>query len=157
MEIKPDYGCDSGLFFDPAKPVSVSSDVGLLPGGGMVGIYGERLTGVGGRGAHTARWRRGRRWSRGWWKPRRRRSGRAAAGGNRGGAAAAAGAAAPATPPPPPVVGGIASGVDANGDGCMDEGVEERRWNALRVRFVGEGRTSPCGSTYQKITTSRHG
>jgi hypothetical protein len=48
MEVKPDYGCDSGLFFrtDPdGGGYQVMLD--YLPGGTMVaGIYGERLTGV---------------------------------------------------------------------------------------------------------------
>jgi hypothetical protein len=48
MEVKPDWGCDSGLFFwtDPdGGGYQVMLD--YLPGGTMVaGIYGERLTGV---------------------------------------------------------------------------------------------------------------
>lgn len=48
MEVKPDFGCDSGLFLrtDPdGGGYQVMLD--YLPGGTMVaGIYGERLTGV---------------------------------------------------------------------------------------------------------------
>jgi len=56
MEIKPDWGCDSGLFLrssEAGEAYQVTLD--YLPGGGMGGIYGERLTGVGGgRGAGGA-------------------------------------------------------------------------------------------------------
>lgn len=56
MEIKPDWGCDSGLFLrssEAGEAYQVTLD--YLPGGGMGGIYGERLTGVsgGGRGAEN--------------------------------------------------------------------------------------------------------
>jgi hypothetical protein len=48
MEVKPDWGCDSGLFFwtdEDGGGYQVMLD--YLPGGTMVaGIYGERLTGV---------------------------------------------------------------------------------------------------------------
>jgi hypothetical protein len=58
MEIKPDWGCDSGLFLrssEAGEAYQVTLD--YLPGGGMGGIYGERLTGVsgGGRAACRAR------------------------------------------------------------------------------------------------------
>jgi hypothetical protein len=49
MEVKPDWGCDSGLFLrssEAGEAYQVTLD--YLPGGGMGGIYGERLTGVGG-------------------------------------------------------------------------------------------------------------
>jgi hypothetical protein len=56
MEIKPDWGCDSGLFLrssEAGEAYQVTLD--YLPNGGMGGIYGERLTGVsgGGRGGET--------------------------------------------------------------------------------------------------------
>jgi hypothetical protein len=47
MEIKPDWGCDSGLFLrssEAGEAYQVTLD--YLPGGGMGGIYGERLTGL---------------------------------------------------------------------------------------------------------------
>ena len=47
MEIKPDWGCDSGLFLrssEAGEAYQVTLD--YLPGGGMGGIYGERLKGV---------------------------------------------------------------------------------------------------------------
>ena len=47
MEVKPDWGCDSGLFLrssEAGEAYQVTLD--YLPGGGMGGIYGERLKGV---------------------------------------------------------------------------------------------------------------
>jgi hypothetical protein len=47
MEVKPDWGCDSGLFLrssEAGEAYQVTLD--YLPGGGMGGIYGERLEGV---------------------------------------------------------------------------------------------------------------
>jgi hypothetical protein len=55
MEVKPDWGCDSGLFLrssEAGEAYQVTLD--YLPGGAMGGIYGERLTGVAsGRGARA--------------------------------------------------------------------------------------------------------
>jgi hypothetical protein len=48
LEIKPDWGCDGGLFLrssEAGEAYQVTLD--YLPGGSMGGIYGERLTGVG--------------------------------------------------------------------------------------------------------------
>jgi hypothetical protein len=113
VEVKPDYGCDSGLFFrssEAGEAYQVTMD--YLPGGGMGGIYGERLTGVGGRGnAH----------------------------GPGRGAAATTPPVAPATPPPPPVVGGIPLGsTTAQGTAAWMKAWKREDWNAVRVRFVGE-------------------
>lgn len=75
MEIKPDWGCDSGLFLrssEAGEAYQVTLD--YLPGGGMGGIYGERLTGVsgGGRGAENStaeqRAERARQRNAGWQK-----------------------------------------------------------------------------------------
>jgi 3-keto-disaccharide hydrolase len=55
MEIKPDWGCDSGLFLrssEAGEAYQVTLD--YLPGGGMGNIYGEGLTGVQGGGAAAA-------------------------------------------------------------------------------------------------------
>ena len=52
MEVKPDWGNDSGLFLranEAGQTYQVTLD--YLPGGGMGGIYGERLEGVTGAGA----------------------------------------------------------------------------------------------------------
>ena len=55
MEVKPDWGCDSGLFLrssEAGEAYQVTLD--YLPGGMMGGIYGERLSGVGGESARGA-------------------------------------------------------------------------------------------------------
>ena len=47
IEVKPDWGCDSGLFLrssEAGEAYQVTLD--YLPGGGMGGIYGEGLRGV---------------------------------------------------------------------------------------------------------------
>jgi hypothetical protein len=47
MEVKPDWGCDSGLFLrasEAGEAYQVMLD--YLPGGNLGGIYGERLEGV---------------------------------------------------------------------------------------------------------------
>ena len=47
MEVKPDWGCDSGLFFhvnEAGAGYQVMLD--YLPGGNLGGIYGERIEGV---------------------------------------------------------------------------------------------------------------
>ena len=115
MEVKPDYGCDSGLFFrssEAGEAYQVTLD--YLPGGGMGGIYGERLQGVGGRG-------------------------NAARAGGAGGRGATAATPAPATPPPPPVVGGIPLGsTTPTGTAAWMKAWKREDWNAIRVRFVGE-------------------
>jgi hypothetical protein len=56
MEVKPDWGCDSGLFLrssEAGEAYQVTLD--YLPGGTMGGIYGERLEGVQGFGVAGAK------------------------------------------------------------------------------------------------------
>ena len=117
IEVKPDYGCDSGLFLrssEAGEAYQVTLD--YLPGGGMGGVYGERLQGVGGRG-------------------RGARANQPAAGA----AGAARGAAPAATPQPPPVVGGIPLGSTTPiGEGAWMKAWKREDWNKIRVRFVGE-------------------
>jgi hypothetical protein len=51
MEVKPDWGCDSGLFLrssEAGEAYQVTLD--YLPGGAMGGIYGENLKDVAGMG-----------------------------------------------------------------------------------------------------------
>jgi hypothetical protein len=70
MEIKPDWGCDSGLFLrssEAGEAYQVTLD--YLPGGGMGGIYGERLTGVSGGRAES--WQKA--WKREEWNSVRAR------------------------------------------------------------------------------------
>ena len=53
LEVKPDWGCDSGLFFrsnEAGDAYQVTMD--YLPGGSIGGIYGEGLQGVNGRGGN---------------------------------------------------------------------------------------------------------
>lgn len=55
MEVKPDWGCDSGLFFrsnEAGDAYQVTMD--YLPAGSIGGIYGEGLQGVNGRGGNPA-------------------------------------------------------------------------------------------------------
>jgi hypothetical protein len=116
MEVRPDYGCDSGLFLrstEAGEAYQVTLD--YLPGGGMGGIYGERLTGVGGRGNAPGAGRGN------------------APGGERGTAPA------PATPPPPPVVGGIPLGsTTPQGTAAWMKVWKREDWNSVRARFVGD-------------------
>jgi hypothetical protein len=52
LEVKPDWGCDSGLFLrssEAGEAYQVTLD--YLPGGGLGGIYGEQLKGVAAAGA----------------------------------------------------------------------------------------------------------
>ena len=118
VEVKPDYGCDSGLFLrssEAGEAYQVTMD--YLPGGGMGGIYGERLEGVGGRGRGAAAGRRG------------------ADAGNRGGRAAGQ----PAAPGPPPVVGGIPLGSSTpQGEAAWMKAWKREDWNAVRVRIAGD-------------------
>ena len=62
MEIKPDWGCDSGLFLrsnEAGDAYQVTLD--YLAGGGMGGIYGEGLKGVQNAGTPSRKSKRGRR------------------------------------------------------------------------------------------------
>ncbi len=54
MEVKPDWGCDSGLFLrsnEAGQAYQVMLD--YLPDGSIGGVYGERLEGVGARNSGT--------------------------------------------------------------------------------------------------------
>ncbi len=127
MEVKPDYGCDSGLFFrssEAGEAYQITMD--YLPGGSIGGIYGERLQGVGGRGTAPAAGNRGA----------------GAAGTGAAAQAQAAGAArgaAPQAPAAPPVVGGIPlGGTTAVGEAPWMKAWKREEWNKVRVRFVGD-------------------
>jgi hypothetical protein len=131
LEVKPDYGCDSGLFLrsnEAGDAYQVTMD--YLPGGSIGGIYGEGLQGVGGRGTPAARGTQA-----------------AAAGANRGGAGGAAAAApnqqaggrganASATPS---VAGGIPlGGSTAQGEAPWMKVWKREDWNKVRVRIAGD-------------------
>jgi hypothetical protein len=111
LEIKPDWGCDSGLFLrstEAGEAYQVTLD--YLPGGGMGGIYGEALTGVGQPVGGAAR----------------------TGGAGRGGRAAGA-------PAPPPVVGGIPLGSTTPiGDAPWMKVWKREDWNTVRARITGD-------------------
>ncbi len=133
MEVKPDWGCDSGIFLrstESGAAYQVTMD--FLPNGGMGNVIGEGgLTGVGGRG---------------------RGAGRAAtppaagAAAGAGGAAGAARGAAPATPAPTQAArqGGAPAGPPPGfGEGNQATAAwvkawKRDDWNTVRVRMTGE-------------------
>jgi hypothetical protein len=108
MEVKPDYGCDSGLFLrsnEAGDAYQVTLD--YLPGGGMGGIYGEGLTGVGGRGNAPA-------------------------------AARGAAPAPATPPPPPAVGGIPLGSTTPQGTAAWMKVWKREDWNSVRARFVGD-------------------
>jgi hypothetical protein len=139
MEVKPDWGCDSGIFLrstESGAAYQVTMD--FLPNGGMGNVIGEGgLTGVGGRGRGGARGA----------APTGAAGAPAAAA--TGAAAPAAGAAAPGAPPAAPGAGQPAGqGAAAGPPPAFGEGNQAGRpwvkawkrddWNAVRVRMEGE-------------------
>jgi 3-keto-disaccharide hydrolase len=124
MEVKPDWGCDSGIFLrstESGAAYQVTMD--FLPNGGMGAVIGEGgMTGVGGRGRANA--------------PAAGSAGRAAAPAAappqpNASAPAARGAAAPQGPPP-----GFGQGNQA--DRPWVKVWKRDDWNAVRVRMEGE-------------------
>jgi 3-keto-disaccharide hydrolase len=131
MEVKPDYGCDSGLFFrsnEAGDAYQVTMD--YLPGGSIGGIYGEGLEGVGARGGAAAA------------------ANPAGADRGRGAAVGASGNAVPAAPsgnrgaaaaPESQVAGGIPLGSRTpQGDAPWMKAWKREDWNKVRVRFAGD-------------------
>lgn len=114
MEVKPDYGCDSGVFFrctEAGHAYQVTMD--YLPGGSMGSLILEGITVPvrGGAGASGA----GRGGAAGV-------SGRG--GGGRGG---------------PPVVGGIPLGsTTPNGEAAWMKVWKREAWNSFRLRVEGD-------------------
>lgn len=112
MEAKPDYGCDSGVFFrstEAGHAYQVTMD--YLPGGSMGALILEQIT-VPGRGGVGASGRGGAAAA----------SGRG--GGGRGG---------------PPVVGGIPLGsTTPNGEGAWMKVWKREAWNSVRIRVEGD-------------------
>jgi hypothetical protein len=108
MEVKPDYGCDSGLFLrsnEAGDAYQVTLD--YLPGGGMGGIYGEGLTGVGGRSNAPA-------------------------------ARGAAPAAPSTPLPPPVVGGIPLGSTTPQGTAAWMKVWKREDWNTVRARFAGD-------------------
>lgn len=112
MEAKPDYGCDSGVFFrstEAGHAYQVTMD--YLPGGSMGALILEQIT-VPGRGGVGASGRGGPAGA----------SGRG--GGGRGG---------------PPVVGGIPLGsTTPNGEAAWMKVWKREAWNSVRIRVEGD-------------------
>jgi len=70
LEMKPDFGCDSGLFLrSTEKGEAYQVTLDYLPGGSMGGTYGEALQGV--RGAQALDWEKN--WKKGEWNTIRAR------------------------------------------------------------------------------------
>jgi hypothetical protein len=127
MEVKPDYGCDSGLFFrsnEAGDAYQVTMD--YLAGGSIGGIYGEGLEGVGARATAPGPAAGGP-------------AARGAAAGPTGTAVPAAPARGGAAPAAPEVAGGIPLGsTTAQGDAPWMKAWKREDWNKVRVRMVGE-------------------
>jgi hypothetical protein len=135
MEVKPDWGCDSGIFLrstESGAAYQVTMD--FLPNGSMGNVIGEGgLTGVGGRGRGGARGA----------VP----AGATAAAGGAAGRGAAASGAAPAATAAAPGQGGGRSATAGPPPGFGEGNQAERPWvkawkrddwNAIRVRMEGE-------------------
>lgn len=133
MEVKPDYGCDSGLFFrsnEAGQAYQVTMD--YLLGGSIGGIYGEGLEGVNGRGNAAGR---GAQASAAGASAAQRGAdpgaGASPAGSQAGGATTA--------PAVPPVVGGMPlGGTVAQGESPWMKAWKREDWNKVRVRIVGD-------------------
>jgi hypothetical protein len=123
MEVKPDWGCDSGIFLrstESGAAYQVTMD--FLPNGGMGSVIGEGgMTGVGGRGRGGA--------------PPAAGAGRAAppAAGAQAGATPAARGAAPTPQGSPP---GFGQGNQT--DRPWVKVWKRDDWNTVRVRMEGE-------------------
>jgi hypothetical protein len=114
MEVKPDWGCDSGLFLrtdEAGNAYQVTLD--YLAGGSLGNMYGEGLQGVTNANAPA---------------PAAGRGNAAAAGRGRQGGAA------PAQPPP----GGIPLGMTTPvGDAAWTKVWKREDWNSIRARIEG--------------------
>jgi hypothetical protein len=126
MEARPDYGCDSGVFFrstEAGHAYQITMD--YLPGGSMGSLILEGISGGGGNRGATP--------------------GAAGRGAGRGGAAAPAGNAPAAAGRAgggrggPPVVGGIPLGMTTPiGDAPWMKVWKREAWNTIRIRVEGD-------------------
>ncbi len=118
MEVKPDWGCDSGLFLrsdQAGNAYQVTLD--YLPGGSLGSMYGEGLTGVG-QAANASRGRSAGAAGRG----------NGAAGGRQGGSVTVQ-----------TVVGGIPLGqTQPIGDAPWMKVWKREEWNTVRARIEGD-------------------
>jgi 3-keto-disaccharide hydrolase len=128
MEVKPDWGCDSGLFLrsdEAGNAYQVTLD--YLPGGSLGSIYGEGLTGVGSANAANGN------------APGRGQGGQNAAGRQGGNAAAGGRGGQNASVNTETVVGGIPLGQTQPVGGSPWMKVWKREeWNTVRARIEGD-------------------
>lgn len=114
MEVKPDYGCDSGIFFrstEAGHAYQITMD--YLPGGSMGSLITEALP-TAGRGG-------------------------AAAGSGRGGAFGGSGAGRAGAGRGPAVIGGIPLGSSTpNGENAWMKVWKREAWNTIRARVEGD-------------------
>jgi hypothetical protein len=143
MEVKPDYGCDSGIFFrstESGHAYQITMD--YLPGGSMGRLITETINGAGGTDRAAILAMKGLPPSA---TPAAASTGTAAPAGARAGAPAApaapaAGARAGAPPAPrTPVVAGIPLGQTAAvGEDSWMKVWKREAWNTIRVRVEGD-------------------
>jgi hypothetical protein len=136
MEVRPDYGCDSGIFFrstESGHAYQITMD--YLPGGSMGRLITETINGAGGTDRAAILAMRGK-------PPSATPAG--ASTGTPAGARAGAPAGAPAgaragAPPRTPVVAGIPLGMTTpNGEDSWMKVWKREAWNTIRVRVEGD-------------------
>ena len=150
MEVRPDYGCDSGIFFrstESGHAYQITMD--YLPGGSMGRLITETINGAGGTDRAAILAMRGQPPSA---TPAGASTGTAPAGARAGapagaapaGARAGAPAGAPAgaragATPRTPVVAGIPLGMTTpNGEDSWMKVWKREAWNTIRVRVEGD-------------------
>jgi hypothetical protein len=146
MEVKPDYGCDSGIFFrstDSGHAYQITMD--YLPGGSMGRLITETINGAGGTDRAAILAMKGLPPNA---TPAGASTGTAPAGGARAGAPAGAApagapagarAATPGQPPRTPVVAGIPLGSTTPvGEDSWMKVWKREAWNTIRVRVEGD-------------------
>jgi hypothetical protein len=140
MEVRPDYGCDSGIFFrstESGHAYQITMD--YLPGGSMGRLITETINGAGGTDRAAILAMKGLPPSA---TPAGASTG--APAGGRAGAPPPAGGAAPAGgraggPPRTPVVAGIPLGMSTpNGEDPWMKVWKREAWNTVRVRVEGD-------------------
>jgi hypothetical protein len=137
MEVRPDYGCDSGIFFrstESGHAYQITMD--YLPGGSMGRLITETINGAGGTDRAAILAMRGQPPSA---TPAGASTG--APAGGRGGAPAGAPAAGARAggPPRTPVVAGIPLGMTTpSGEDPWMKVWKREAWNTIRVRVEGD-------------------
>ena len=139
MEVRPDYGCDSGVFFrstESGHAYQVTMD--YLPGGSMGSLITESINGAGGDTRASILATNGQNPAP---SPAGGRAGAGAGAGGRAGAVPAPGGRAGAGPGRggPPVVGGIPLGMTTPlGDAPWMKVWKREAWNTVRIRSEGD-------------------